>query len=500
MAERVQGATEVQLRPQDLQRPQRIHIVGAGGAAMSGLATILATMGHVVTGSDRSDSAVVARLRRQGIPVVVGHDHPDLTGAELVAASSAVPRSNAELVEADRLRIPVVRRAQVLAALCGLRRTVAVAGTKGKTTTTAMVVHILEQAGDRPSFLVGGELRGIGGVDGGARWVAGSQWMVVEADESDGTFLRLPVEAAVVTNIEEDHLDFYGSMDALRGAFDTFTSGASRIRVVGIDTPASAALAERVGDVTTYGTSPGAAVRVGEIRTERDRSSFVLQPGSGSPPVPVLLAVPGVHNARNATGAIAVTTRLGIPVRTAVAALGSYRPVGRRFEWRGEGAGIAFIDDYAHVPSAVTAAIATARAGGWDRIVAVFQPHLFSRTLALGPGIGAALAAADLVVVTDVYASREQPVAGVDGRIVADAARLARPDIEVHYEADRHRLAGAVRPLLRPGDLCLTIGAGDITTLADELLTEETVAGDAVAGDAVAGEAVAGGAPDGPAE
>ncbi|MHB1929334.1 MAG: UDP-N-acetylmuramate--L-alanine ligase [Acidimicrobiales bacterium] len=467
MAEPVQGATDVELGPEDLEALRRIHVVGAGGAAMSGLATILATMGHGVTGSDRSDSPVVARLRRQGIPVAVGHDHPDLAGVDLVAASSAVPRSDAELREADRLGIPVVRRAQVLAALCALRRSVAIAGTKGKTTTTAMVVRILEEAGSRPSFLVGGD---VPGVDGGARWVADSPWLVVEADESDGTFLRLAVEAAVVTNVEEDHLDFYGSMDALRRAFETFARQAARVRVVGVDTPESAALAGRLDDATTYGTSPDATVRVGDVRTDRDRSAFDLALGDGSPPLQLALPVPGVHNARNAAGAIAVTTRLGFAAGTAAAALATYRPVGRRFEWRGEHEGVAFIDDYAHVPSAVAAALATARAGGWGRIVAVFQPHLYSRTVALGPGIGAALAAADVVVVTDVYASREQPVAGVDGRIVADAARRARPGLEVHYVAERGRLAAAVQPLLRPGDLCLSIGAGDITGLADELV------------------------------
>lgn len=537
---------------QELGRPRRLHLVGIGGAGMSGIATILATMGHTVTGSDRRDSPTVQRLRGHGITVAVGHDATLVASAELVGASSAVPPSNPELVEARRLGIPVLWRVELLAALCALRRTLAVAGTKGKSTTTAMLAHILEVAGERPSFLVGGDLPG---VDGGARWVGDSPWFVVEADESDGTFLALPTEAVVVTNVEADHLDQYGSMAALREAFTTFAGGASGPRIVGADSPdalvvareleaaggagggggvegggadrggagggtygaarggsgaapdedaeetgvpasfrvalalaararhdhrAAPGASHRAGPpVVTFGTAPGADIGATVVATTRTGVTFELRPG---PLVPgagqgerwrVELPVPGLHNVRNACGALALATLVGIPLEVGVAALASYRPVGRRFEWRGERAGAGFVDDYAHVPSAVATTLATARAGGWERVVAVFQPHLYSRTEALGAELGRALAAADVVVVTDVYAAREAPRPGVDGRLVADAARAARPALEVHYVPERAALATAVRSLLRPGDLCLTLGAGDVTTLADEIQAAE---------------------------
>ena len=534
--------------PLELRRPRRVHLVGIGGAGMSGIATILATMGHTVTGSDRQDSPTLRRLAAHGVTVGVGHDPARVAAAEIVGASSAVPPSDPELVEAARLGLGVRWRVELLAAICDLRRTVAVAGTKGKTTTTAMVARILDEAGERPSLLVGGDLPG---VDGGARWVPDSDWFVVEADESDGTFLALPAEAVLVTNVEADHLDQYGSLGALQDAFASFASRAARVAVIGVDSPGSHDLASRLAaewatatvssagragpasgsgstagpvgvaagggceevettgvpaafraarqlvaraepipgsrrpSLLSFGTATDSGVRVVAANTEWASASFVLIPGalagsavsaegSGAPPgtsetVRVELPVPGLHNVRNAAGALAVTAAIGIPLRVGVRALAGFRPVARRFEWRGERNGVAFVDDYAHVPSAVATTLAAARAGGWARIVAVFQPHLYSRTEALGEELGRSLAAADLVVVADVYGAREDPRPGVDGSIVAAGARRARPGLDVRYVPDRSSLASVVAGLLRAGDLCLSLGAGDVTTLAEEI-------------------------------
>jgi len=533
-------------QPLDLARPSRVHLVGIGGAGMSGIATILATMGHTVTGSDRRDSPTLRRLATRGVTVGIGHDPARVAAAEIVGASSAVPPSDPELVEAARLGLAVRWRVELLTAICELRRTVAVAGTKGKTTTTAMVARILEEAGERPSMLVGGDLPGL---DGGARWVPDSEWFVVEADESDGTFSALPAEAVLVTNVEADHLDHYGSLGALQDAFVGFVSRAGRVAIIGFDSPGSRDLVARLSaeradtrrspasragvaaesgsglvavgvdgsdgcdlvettgvpaafraamelvaragpregrpSLLTFGTAADSGVRVVAAGTERDSASFGLIPGDlGAPAVAdegrgtpagrpetvqVELPVPGLHNVRNAAGALVLSAAIGIPLRVGVRALAGFRPVARRFEWRAEIDGVTYVDDYAHVPSAIATTLATARAGGWDRIVAVFQPHLYSRTEALGEELGRALAAADLVVVADVYGAREEPRPGVDGTIVAASARRARPGLDVRYVPDRSSLASVVAALLRAGDVCLSLGAGDVTTLADEI-------------------------------
>jgi UDP-N-acetylmuramate--alanine ligase len=432
---------------------------------MSGIAILLAAMGHTVTGSDRAETSALRQLPGHGVAVSVGHSAAAVAGVAAVTVSSAVPPGNVELVEAHRLGIPVLSRAEVLAAICAGRRTVAVAGTKGKSTTTAMIARILDASGSAPSFLVGADVPGFGG---GARWVAGSGWMVIEADESDGTFLGIGADDVVVTNIEADHADFYGSEAALHEAFAAFAADASGLRVVGADSAASAALVSALaGGCRSFGTAAGVAVRASAVVSGRASARFELEV-DGALAGPVELAVPGLHNVRNACGAMAAALALGVPFPVAAGALATYQPVRRRFDWRGEAGGVTFVDDYAHVPSAVRLVIDTARGGGWERVVAVFQPHLYSRTAAAGAGLGTALAAADVVVVTDVYAARETPVAGVTGEVVARAAAAAGAD--VRYVAPRSELAAAVAAVLRPGDLCLTLGAGDITTLTDEVI------------------------------
>ncbi len=459
----------------DLSRPARIHIVGAGGAGMRAIATVLVAMGHAVSGSDLTDSASLRGLAALGVATHVGHDAAALGDAQVMAISTAVPASNVEVLAARRRGIPVLRRAEILAAICATRRTLAVAGTHGKTTTSSMLARILSESSLEPSYIIGGEIHGVGS---GAAWSSGSEWLVVEADESDGTFLELPVHGALVTSIEPDHLDHYGSFDRLLDAFDSFSVGATGPRVIAVDDPAGAALAARLAGqrdratanpVITYGTSPGADYHIGGLERGRDFVRFELIE-HGTSAGTVTLRVPGDHNARNGCGAVAISHAIGVPLDQAVAGLGHYQGVARRFEWRGDRNEVTYVDDYGHLPGEVAAAVATGRAGGWKRVVAVFQPHRYSRTAALWADFADAFVDADVVVVTDVYPAGELPRAGVSGRLIADAVLAAHPGADVVYLPGRQEILEFLRPRLVPGDLCLTLGAGDLTTLPDQLL------------------------------
>jgi UDP-N-acetylmuramate--alanine ligase len=434
---------------------------------MSGLARLLLAAGHRVTGSDRSESATLEALRALGAEVWAGHDGARLGRPDLVVASTAIRPTNPELVAARILDIPVLGRAQLLARLMAGKTGIAVAGTHGKTTTTGMVVAILEAAGLDPSFAVGGDFKA-----SGVNAAAGSgPHFVAEADESDGSFLELSPAVAVVTNVEADHLDHWGDLDAVRGAFRAFVGRlpAEGTAVLCADDPGALELAGSAPcPVVTYGLALGADVRGMDLSLDAWSSRFTVTAGQRSLGQ-VALAVPGRHNVQNALGAIAAARAAGAPFEAAVAALATFAGAARRFHLRGEVAGVTMVDDYAHNPPKVAAALAAARLGPWKRVVAVFQPHLYSRTRLFAAEFGRALAAADLVVVTDVYAAREDPEPGVDGALVAGAARHARPDLDCVYEPDRPALAARVATLVQPGDLVLTLGAGDITTLADEL-------------------------------
>ncbi|MGH9119019.1 MAG: UDP-N-acetylmuramate--L-alanine ligase [Acidimicrobiales bacterium] len=448
----------------DLSRPRRIHLVGVGGSGMSAIAGVLAAMGHVVSGTDLKDSANLERLRAQGVAVSVGHDRDRVVGAEVVAVSTAIPRTNPEVLAAEELGLPVLRRAEILAAVAATRRCLAVAGTHGKTTTSSMLALVLVAAGLRPSFIIGGEVNEIGT---GAAWDTGD-WFVVEADESDGTFLELGADAAIVTNIEPDHLEHYGDFDTLLAGFERFVSEVPGPVVVGIDDPMSAVLAVRRGAVT-YGTSAGADVRMVDVAADRSGVRFTVE-RRGATLGRIGLPVPGLHNARNATGALAMALELGVPFESAAAALGHYAGVARRFEFRGEAAGVTFVDDYAHLPTEVSAAIDAAADGGWQRIVCVFQPHRFSRTGALWATFADSFVGADQLVVTDIYAAGERPRPGVTGKLIVNVVLDAHPWAPVAYLPRRRELAPYLLNRLRPGDLCLTLGAGDLTTLPDELI------------------------------
>ena len=448
----------------DLSWQRRVHIVGVGGAGMSAIATVLAAMGHHVTGTDLKASAALDRLRAVGVEVSIGHSAVHIGDVEAVAISTAIPPGNPEVTAARERGIAVLRRADVLSAIAACRRTAAVAGTKGKTTTTSMLALILVESGLRPSFIVGGDVNDVGG---GAVWDKGD-WFVVEADESDGTFLELGADAVLVTNIEPDHLDYWGTFDALLAAFERFLSSAPGPRLVCADDPWAAALGQRVGAVT-YGMSAGADWQLTEVTTSRSSVIFSVV-HEGAVVATIRLPVPGLHNARNAGGALAMAVSLGAPVDAAVRALERYAGVARRFQFRGEAAGVTFVDDYAHLPTAVAAALDTARRGDWRRVVAVFQPHRYTRTATLADSFADAFVDADVLVVTDIYPAGEAALPGVSGKLIVDAVLDAHPTTRLAWLPARHDVADYLARLLRAGDLCLTLGAGDITSLPDELI------------------------------
>ncbi len=433
---------------------------------MSAIASILATLGHDVSGSDSVHSPAIDVLAGQGVRVAIGHEAGNVGAVDAVIASTAIPATNPELVEATRQGIPVHRRADAMVALCRARTAVAVSGTHGKTTTSSMLAVILVEAGLRPSFIIGGTVHDLGG---GWRWDDG-ELFVVEADESDGTFVELGAEAVLVTSVEADHLDFWGSLGAIEDAFARFVAEAPGPKVVCADDAGAARLATVLGTVT-YGVAEDADYRIVDLVTTGSSVAFAIE-HDGSRVADISLPAPGTHNARNACGALVMALLLGAPANAGERALARYGGVERRFQHRGERGGVTFVDDYAHNPGKVCAALEAAAAGGWGRVVAVFQPHLYSRTFDLAADFGEALGAADVVVVTDVYGSREAPMAGVSGKLIVDAILDAHPGLRVVWVPQRDALAAIVRSVVRPGDLCLTLGAGDITRLADELLAD----------------------------
>jgi UDP-N-acetylmuramate--alanine ligase len=444
---------------------------------MSAIGEILIAMGHVVTGSDAVPSAALDRLAARGARTWVGHDPAAVTGVDLVAVSTAVPAADPEVAAARRAGVAVVRRAQVMTALCRLRRTVAVAGSHGKTSTTAMLATILhtaaasgemseaERARWAPSFLVGGLVPGLGS---GAGWSPG-EWFVVEADESDGTFLELGAEAVVVTNVEPDHLDHWGTFEALTEAYRRFTAGAAGPRVVCVDDPGAAALAAAVGGCTTYGLAPDADARIDGVEAAEGGARFRLRHRGQE--LALSIASPGLHNVRNAAGAAVMALELGLPATAVVAGVAAFAGVSRRFERRGEAGGITFVDSYDHLPAEVASVLAAARQGGWSRIVCVFQPHRPTRIRDLWRDFADAFVDADVLVVTDLYVPiGTEPIPGVTGHLVVAAVTAAHPASRVEWLPDRHELRAWLLAELRPGDLCLTLNAGDLTTLPDELL------------------------------
>jgi len=469
----------------DLAAFGRTHLVGVGGAGMSVVAELLAARGVPVQGSDARDSDVVARLREAGVPVTVGHDAAAVEGARTVVLSSAVRDDNPELVAARARGMRVLHRSQALAALMAGRRGVAVAGAHGKTTTSAMVATILRELGEDPSFAVGGSvLTDFGALPGGH--LGSGDVLVAEADESDGSFLAYAPTVALVTNVEPDHLDHYGTREAFDEAFVAFAGRvvAGGVLVACADDPGSAALAARHraggGTAWTYGTDAASDLLVEDVRTG-DGASAVLRvatPGLGGrdelvegATAPLELRVPGAHNVLNAAGAVLACVALGAAFAAAAAAVAAFRGTGRRFEARGEAGGVRVVDDYAHHPTEITALLTAARAVVGDgRLVVLFQPHLYSRTRAFADGFARALALADEVVVTGVYAAREDLDPTTNARTITDLLPATTSGAAPHAVEDRIEAARTAAGLARPGDLLLTVGAGDVTELGAVVL------------------------------
>lgn len=453
----------------DLSSPTRVHLVGVGGAGMSGLARILLQRGHPVSGSDLKEGRALDELRALGADVHVGHDATVVGDAAAVVTSTAVPDDNVELLAARERGIPLLRRAELLAAVMADERRLLIAGTHGKTTTTSMLVVGLQAAGGDPSFAIGGQLNEAGtnahaGTDG--RFVA-------EADESDRSLLAYAPDVAVVTNAELDHPDEFASPDEVH---DVFTSFLARRRdggsaVLCLDDPGAAALrADAHGPVLTYGTHPDADVR---LEVEGEGTGTVHHDGRSV--ARLRLQVPGHHNLLNATAALAVCVLEGVDVAAAADGLGAFTGAARRFQVLGTVAGVTVVDDYAHHPTELTVTLDAARARDPGRVVAVVQPHRYSRTRVLGAALGQAAAAADVVVVTDIYASSEAPVPGVSGRIVAEAAEEA--GAEVVWEPHLGDVVDVLAGFVRAGDLVVVTGAGDVTQVGPGLLDALEAAG-----------------------
>ncbi len=468
----------------------RVHLVGVGGAGMSVVARLLAANGVPVQGSDAAEGPALAALRADGARVWVGHDASHVVGpdgtprVDTVVVSSAVREANPELAAARGAGLRVLHRSQALASLMLGRRAVAVAGAHGKTTTSAMIATVLRSCGLDPSFAIGGTVRtrtadGVeAAVPGGH--LGASDVLVAEADESDGSFLNYAPTVAVVTNVEPDHLDHYGTREAFDRAFVDF---AARLQPGGTlvacaDDAGSAALAaaHRAGGGTavTYGTAPGADVAVRDVVPRPDGVDAVVAGGPlGETPLALRLAVPGAHNALNATAAAVVAALLGAPPARAVAGAGEFVGTGRRFEPRGEAGGVRVVDDYAHHPTEIEALLRAARpVAGAGRVLVLFQPHLYSRTRIFADRFAAALALADEVVVTGVYRAREDVDPTVSARTITDLLPATASGGGVRAVEDRVEAAHTVAGLARPGDLVLTVGAGDVTDLGPVVLAD----------------------------
>jgi UDP-N-acetylmuramate--alanine ligase len=445
----------------------RVHFIGIGGAGMSGIARILLKRGVRVSGSDARSSELVTELRELGAVVHIGHAASHIKDIDTVVVSTAIRDSNPELGEALKQGLRIIPRAAALASVMAGRTAVAIAGTHGKTTTTSMLTVALQKCGADPSYCVGGQLVTTGlGADDGSGPV-----FVAEADESDGSFLMLAPDIAVVTNVEADHLDNYGDPRAVHDSFARFADRIGSLLIACADDPGAAELTRRARErglrVKTYGAA-GEDYRVRGVRPDGFGTVFEIE-GRGE----VRLAVPGAHNALNATAALAVADELGLPFEEIREGLGAFTGTKRRFEAKGEAGGVAVFDSYAHHPTELAADLRAARDvvasySGTGRVIAIFQPHLYSRTRFFADEFGAALGLADEAIVLDVYGAREDPEPGVSGAMVA--TRVPLPPERVSYAPDRATVPALVAERARPGDIVLTMGAGDVTELGPQIV------------------------------
>jgi len=458
----------------ELATPCRIHVVGVGGPGMSAIAQVLCEMGHTVSGSDIYDSHVLDRLRAIGVSIIVGHDAQVVNGCDLVTASTAIPATNIEIVEALKQAIVVLTRAQTLRAICAMKKSVGVAGTHGKTTTSAMLMHVLSAAHQHPSFVIGGDVHGL---DSGAGWRSG-EYLVVEADESDSTHLALPLHATILTNIDVDHLDHFATFEKIVESFDRYLANISGPKVLCSDDRVCKKLAQSHA-CNTYGMNADCDVRAVNVVLADGASHFdveMRQPGSrdlreivGSVDVPLR----GEHNVLNALGALTMAMQIGVDFATAARALSDFGGVARRFDVKGVDEGVTFVDDYAHLPNEISAVLRGARdaTDSWNRVIAVFQPNRFNRMSVMSDAYANAFGDADLVVVTEIYASGTTPIPGITGKLVVDAIEREHPDVRVEWISNWSDLVNFLASELITGDLCISMGCGDVALLPGEVMS-----------------------------
>ena len=465
-----------------LDKQRKIHVVGVGGPGMSAIATVLAEMGHIVSGSDIHDTEVIERLRKVGVKINIGHNIDVVANCDAVTGSPAIPKSNIEYQSAINSGIQVLSRAEILSEICRQARSVGIAGTHGKTTTSSMLTAILIEAKLNPSYLIGGDVNDLGR---GASWT-GSDLFVVEADESDSTHLQLPLMGAILTNVDIDHLDNFETFDAIRESFNEFIGKVSGPRVLCVDDPFCAEIAQQLGAISysadlnssKYETSATADFIADEISFNNGAAQFMVSQKFDDQSVRlgmVTIQLRGIHNVRNALGALVMAIQLGASFANAVTALAKFGGVARRFDNHGTHHGITYVDDYAHLPNEISAVLAGARdkSDSWSRVVAVFQPNRFNRMSVMSHLYADSFIGADLVVVTDIYASGTSKIAGVTGELVVDAIRTAHPKLKVVYQPQRGDLIEFLNGELNSGDLCISMGCGDIATLPSELISRK---------------------------
>ncbi|SHF22344.1 UDP-N-acetylmuramate--L-alanine ligase [Kaistia soli DSM 19436] len=448
-----------------------VHFVGIGGIGMSGIAEVLVNLGYRVQGSDSAENANVQRLKAKGVTITIGHDAANLGDARVVVVSSAIKASNPELKAARERLLPVVRRAEMLAELMRLKSAIAIAGTHGKTTTTSMVAALLDAGGFDPTVINGGIINAYGT---NAR-IGASDWVVVEADESDGTFVKLPADVALVTNIDPEHLDHYGSFEKVREAFKQFIENIPfyGFAVMCLDHPEVQKLIGRIEDrrIITYGANPQADIRYRDLRTEGSTSRFTVEirdraSGAMTEIPGLVMPMPGEHNVQNATGAVAIAHQLGISDEAIRKGLASFSGVKRRFTHTGSWKGVEIFDDYGHHPVEIAAVLKAARAAAHQaHVIAVVQPHRYSRLHDLFDGFCTCFNDADTVIVAPVYAAGEAPIEGIDRDHLVDGLRV-RGHRDARPLEGPEQLAAMIGGIAKPGDYVVCLGAGSITNWA----------------------------------
>ncbi len=436
----------------------RLHFVGAGGIGMSAIAQILCELGYSVTGSDAKASGQLELISRKGGRIFVGHRTEQVGDADIVIRSSAIHEENPEIIEARRRNLPIWQRAQMLSEILSLGKAVTISGAHGKTTTTSMVALVFERCGLDPTAIIGGELNDLGG---NAKLGHGN-WVVAEADESDGSFLYLHPDISIVTNVDADHLDYYRDLDHIEATFVKFLEGMrpGGLRVMGFDSPAARRVAERTsGRLVTFALNQKADYTAGDVRKDLQETTFTAI-RRGEPLGTVKLQVPGRHNIGNALAALAAAEEAGIPFEAASAALYGFRGVRRRFELKGVANDVRVFDDYAHHPAEIQATVSALQERAPGRKIGVFQPHRYSRTMALRDGFAESFSGLDMLILTDVYSAGEAPIKGVNGTTLFEAVKPNRNN--VHYLKTLDEVGEFLLGTLQPGDTLITMGAGDV--------------------------------------